>query len=135
MGWAILGFVGNGLAQFFQKYLHASGLGSYQATALIVMYLAGVVFAAGLVVAFHGKFTRKELAYGALVGIASYAGNFAVLHALGYLPSHTVFPLIVGGPILVVAVWARLFEGERLTLSKKCGIACGLLSVVLLTVG
>lgn len=135
MLWVILGFLGNGLAQFFQKYLHISGLGSHQPQALIVMYLTGAVFAAGLLAAFKGKLTRRELAFGAAVGIVSYAGNFAVLRALGHLPSHTVFPLIVGVPILAVAVWAHAFWGERLTLRKKWGIACGLVSVVLLTLG
>ena len=132
--WIAVGFAGNGLAQFLQKYLHAAGLGAYQASALITMYAAGVLFAGVLLVARRGRLRGKELMAGLAVGLCSYAGNFAVLRALGHLPAYTVFPIVVGGPIVLVAFYSWL-RGERLSVRAKSGILCGILAVVLLTFG
>jgi drug/metabolite transporter (DMT)-like permease len=135
MLWLILAFLANGAAQFLQKYLHASGFGSFQSSALITMYVAGAVFGLILLIGFGGKVGRSEALFGVAVGICSYAGNFAVLRALGSLPAYTVFPIIVGVPILLVAAYGRLFGGERLSNSGKLGILCGVAAVALLTVG
>ena len=133
--WLMAGFLGNGLAQFLQRYLHAAGLGAYQASALVAMYAAGAVFAAALLAGFRGRVGRAEIIAGAGLGLFSYLGNFAVLRALGHLPAYTVFPIVVGGPILLVAVVARLFFAERLSRTLQWGIACGVAAVVLLTCG
>ena len=133
--WLTVGFLGNGLAQFLQKYLHAAGLGQFQASALVAMYAAGAVFSLLLVLGFQGRVRLRELIFGVGVGLCSYLGNFAVLRALGDLPAYTVFPVIVGGPIVVVALAAWLLFGERLSGSVKSGIVCGLIAVVLLTWG
>jgi len=133
--WLTVGFLGNGFAQFLQKYLHAAGLGRFQASALVAMYSAGALFSLLLVLGFRGRVRLRELIFGVGVGLCSYLGNFAVLRALGELPAYTVFPLIVGGPIVMVALAAWLFFGERLSWRVKAGIFCGLIAVVLLTWG
>jgi drug/metabolite transporter (DMT)-like permease len=135
MLWLMIGFLGNGFAQFLQKYLHAIGLGAYQGSALIAMYATGALFALVLMVAFRGGVRRAEVVSGVGVGLCSYLGNFAVLRALGYLPAYSVFPIVVGGSILVVALCSWLVLGERLGGSAKWGILCGILAVVLLTFG
>ena len=132
--WLGFGFLSNGLAQFFMKYLHVIGLGAYQAAALIVMYAAGALFALGLLAGFHGRVRRGELIAGAAVGPCSYLGNYATFRALGSLPAYTVFPIVVGGPIVAVALYVWLVHGERTNWSAKLGIVCGFIAVVLLTV-
>jgi drug/metabolite transporter (DMT)-like permease len=133
--WLAVGFTGNGFAQFLQKYLHAAGLGAFQASALIAMYAAGALFAAVLLVGFKGRMGRKECWAGLGVGLCSYSGSFAVLRALGSVPAYVVFPMVVGGPIVLVALFSWLVRGERLSASAKAGILCGLISVALLTFG
>jgi drug/metabolite transporter (DMT)-like permease len=133
--WLAAGFTGNGLAQFLQKYLHAAGLGAYQASALVAMYASGALFACALLAGFRGRVRWKEGWAGACVGLCSYAGNFAVLRALGYLPAYVVFPIVVGGPIILVALYSWLVLGEKLSFSAKSGILCGLFAVLLLTFG
>jgi len=133
--WLALGFIGNGLAQFLQKYLHVAGLGAFQASALIAMYTGGALFAACMLGGFKGRARWKECWAGAAVGLCSYAGSFAVLRALGYVPAYTVFPMVVGGPIVFVALYSGLVRHERLSPSAKAGIACGLIAVVLLSLG
>lgn len=133
--WLTLGFIGNGFAQFLQKYLHAAGLGAFQASALIVMYAAGALFAAALLGAFQGRIRVKECWAGLGVGLCSYFGSFAVLRALGFVPAYVVFPMVVGGPIVLVALFSWLVRGERLSASAKTGVLCGLVAVALLTLG
>jgi drug/metabolite transporter (DMT)-like permease len=43
--------------------------------------------------------------------------------------------MVVGGPILTVALFSRVFLVERLGASGKVGILCGFAAVILLTVG
>ena len=130
--WLIIGFLGNGFAQFLQKYLHEIGLGSHQGSALIAMYGAGALFALVLLVSFRGRVRSAEVVSGVGVGLCSYLGNFAVLRALGYLPAYCVFPLVLGGSILAVALCSWLILGERISVSAKWGILSGILAVVLL---
>ena len=133
MLWLTVGFLGNGFAQFLQKYLHAIGLGQYQTSALVVMYLAGTLFALLLTVGFETRVARIELLSGLGVGLCSYFGNLSVLRALGYLPAYSVFPIVVGGPIVLVALFSKFFLGEHLNRSTNLGILCGVVAVLLLT--
>jgi len=134
MLWLIIAYFANGLAQFFQKYLQAQGLGAYVPTALIMMYCASFVIGIPLHWIFRGRVSRRELVWGLAVGIFSFGGNYSIIQALRYLPAYTVFPIAVGGPIVVVAICSWLIFGERLTASAKWGIVCGTVAVGLLTV-
>jgi drug/metabolite transporter (DMT)-like permease len=133
--WVAIGAVANGLAQFLQSYLHTAGLGDRKASALFLMYLAADVFAAGLMIALRGRISKLEACVGALLGIASYVGNYAVLQALGSVPGYVVFPLIAGGPVLIVAILSNVLFRERLPQRVKIGIGCGAAAIVLLTIG
>ena len=133
--WLLTAFLSNGLAQFLQKYLHAVGLGSYQKPALILIYASGALFALILLAGLHGRISRSEAVFGIGVGLTSYAGNAALLQALGRSPAFVVFPLVVGGPILTLAACSHFFLGERLSATGKTGLACGLTAILLLTVG
>ncbi|MGH9398124.1 MAG: EamA family transporter [Terriglobia bacterium] len=134
MIWLIIAYIFNGLAQFFEKYLQVHGLGAYIPSALILMYGVGIVVSVAVVFISRGKVSRTELLWGAGVGICSFGGNFSVLSALKSLPAYTVFPIVVGGPIVVVAVCSWLFLGERLSVSAKWGIVCGIIAIALLTI-
>ena len=133
--WILTAFLSNGIAQFLQKYLHAVGLGAYQQPALILIYISGALFALALMAGFRGRLGRMETVFGIGVGLSSYAGNAALLRALGNTPAYVVFPLVVGGPIITVAAFAHIFQRERLGLAGKLGLLCGVVAILLLTVG
>lgn len=134
MIWLAIAYVFNGLAQFFEKYLQVHGLGAYIPTALLLMYGVGIIANVVVCLAARGRVSRLELAWGVGVGLCSFGGNYAVLEALKFLPAYTVFPIVIGGPIVVVAVCSWLLLGERLSASAKCGIACGIVAIALLTI-
>jgi drug/metabolite transporter (DMT)-like permease len=131
--WIALIFLGNGLAQFFQASLHLDGLDLFLPNALLLMYLAGGIFAAVGLATFHGRLGRQEWFFGAVVGIASYAGNLSVLQALRTVPARTAFPFVVAGPIVVVAIYARLVQGVKLTPRKSIGIVLAVTAIALFT--
>ncbi|MGI8746496.1 MAG: EamA family transporter [Bryobacteraceae bacterium] len=134
MLWMMLIFLGNGSAQFFQARLHLAGLDALQSSALVMMYISGAIFSTGALLVFRGRVDRRAWGYGAAVGLASYAGNFSVLRALGALPPHIVFPVVICGPIILTVLYARVFEGVRLTGRQSVGLTCGVAAVLLLTV-
>jgi multidrug transporter EmrE-like cation transporter len=134
MIWLIIAYFANGLAQFFQKSFQAHGLGAYVLSGLIMMYCAGIVLGIPLHLIFRGKISRTELVFGFGVGICSFVGNFSIIQALKYLPAYTVFPIAIGGAIVVVAICSWLFFGEQLSTSAKWGIVCGTVAIGLLTI-
>ncbi|MGH9451564.1 MAG: EamA family transporter [Terriglobia bacterium] len=134
MIWLVIAYIFNGLAQFFEKYLQVHGLGAYIPSALLLMYGVGIAASIGVFYASRGKISRAELMWGAAVGFCSFGGNFSVLKALKLLPAYTVFPIVIGGPIVVVAVCSALFLRERLSASAKWGIVCGVVAIALLTI-
>jgi multidrug transporter EmrE-like cation transporter len=99
-----------------------------------MMYGAGGVIGIPLHLIFRGKISRTELVFGLGVGICSFAGNFSIIQALKYLPAYTVFPIAIGGAIVVVAICSWLFLGEQLSASAKWGIVCGIVAIGLLTI-
>jgi drug/metabolite transporter (DMT)-like permease len=123
------------MAQFFQKYLHAAGLSSHQPATLAFMYLAGSLIALAILLSLGARAGRTEWLLGTGVGLCSYIGNFAVLRALEVVPAYAVFPVVVGGPIAVVALVSWRFMHERVSKQTKIGVWCGFLAVVLITIG
>ena len=134
MIWLIIAYLTNGLAQFFQKRFQVQGLGAYVPSGLIVMYSVGAAIGLVFHLILRGKISRAELKWGTSVGVCSFAGSFSVIKALRYLPAYTVFPIAVGGSIIVVAICSWLFFGERLGASAKWGIVCGIAAIALLTI-
>lgn len=128
-------FLGNGLAQFLQARLHHEGLGGFQAQALTLMYLAGAVCSAGALAVFRGRINGGALRYGCGVGMASFFGNFCVLHALATLPASVVFPVAICGPIVLTVIFSRVVEGDRLSARQGWGLASGAAALLMLTVG
>jgi multidrug transporter EmrE-like cation transporter len=134
MIWLIIAYFATGLAQFFQKSFQVRGLGAYVLAGLTMMYCAGVVIGVPLHWIFRGRISRTELVFGLGVGICSFTGNFSIIQALKYLPAYTVFPIAVGGAIVVVAICSWLFLGEQLSASGKWGVVCGTVAIGLLTI-
>jgi len=78
---------------------------------------------------------KTELFWGAVAGALSVGGQVAMAVALGSgLPGHVVFPIAIGGSIVVVALAGRLVFGERMNRHTVVGVALGSIAVVLLGV-
>ena len=51
------------------------------------------------------------------------------------VPGHVVFPVAVGGSVLIVTLGGRLLFGERMSRVTAAGVTAGLAAVVLLSLG
>jgi multidrug transporter EmrE-like cation transporter len=126
----------NGMSSFGLKVLPAWGLSpSIKYPYLTVWYAAGLV-CIGVPMLFRGlKGGQKEIWWGAILAALSIGGQLAIANALqSGLPGNVVFPVTVGGSILIVALAGRLVFAEKMHPLSWTGVALGCMAVVLLSV-
>jgi multidrug transporter EmrE-like cation transporter len=69
------------------------------------------------------------------MALLSIAGQVAMADALSLnVPGNVVFPITIGGSILVVVVAGRLFFGEQMNRMTSLGVILGFLAVILLSI-
>lgn len=131
----LLAFVLNGLAPFGLRILAGRGLAGTETTRyLFFWYLAGLVLAAGWVLARKEKITASAAGIGSAMGLASVSGHACMGMALAKgAPGNVVFPIAVGANIFLVVAGGMLFFKERVGLYGKLGIAVGLFTAALLS--
>lgn len=124
----------NGMSAFGLKVIAGWGLpGTVKFPYLTVWYAAGLVII-GVPMLLKGvRFGQRELLWGALMAALSIAGQVAMAVALdSRVPGNIVFPIAIGGSILIVAVAGALFFGERMNRLNVIGVSVGFLAVILL---
>jgi drug/metabolite transporter (DMT)-like permease len=126
----------NGMSSFGLKVLSSWGLpGSTKFPYLTVWYAAGFVLIAIPMLWKGVRGGVKEVGWGALIAALSVGGQLAMASALDSgLSGSVVFPVTIGGSILVVILAGSLFFAEKLNSLSWAGIAIGFLAVVLLSV-
>jgi multidrug transporter EmrE-like cation transporter len=126
----------NGMSSFGLKVLAAWGLPSdLKFPYLTVWYASGFALIAipMLLKGTRGGF--KEARWGALIAALSIGGQVAMANALNSgLSGSIVFPVTIGGSILIVAIGGSLLFAEKLHPLSWTGIAIGFLAVILLSV-
>ncbi len=82
------------------------------------------------------KAAPSALLFGALSGICVGFVNFMVIYFSGnaLIPLSIFFPLLSGGSLLITFAFGYFAFKEKYTLIQYAGIACGLISVVLLNI-
>ena len=102
---------------------------------LTVWYAAGLV---GLLVPLllkRFRLGRREVWLGALMALLSIGGQIAMAVALDLqVPGNIVFPVAIGGSILIVALAGWVFFKERMSRLSAAGVALGFVAVILLSV-
>ena len=126
----------NGVSAFGLRVLSAWGLPSNtKFPYLTVWYGAGFACIAILMLLRGVRGGLKEAGWGALIAVLSIGGQVAMANALNSgLPGNIVFPVTIGGSLLVVALAVRLFFGEKMHLFSWAGVAIGSLAIILLSV-
>ena len=69
-----------------------------------------------------------------LCGVCNGLCNFLVMYLNPRLPASVMFPVISGGSVVLVFVYATLVQREKFNLRQKIGYAIGVLSIVLLNI-
>jgi multidrug transporter EmrE-like cation transporter len=126
----------NGMSAFGLKVLSVWGLPpNIKFPYLTIWYAAGLLCIAIPMLLRKERGGLKEARWGALIALLSIGGQLAMANALNSgVPGNVVFPVTIGGSILVVAIAGQLFFGEKMSALSWTGVAVGFLSVVLLSV-
>ena len=127
----------NGMSAFGLKVIAGWGLpASAKFPYLTIWFAAGLACIAAPLLISGVRVALKDWGWGALMAALSIGGQVSMAMALDRnVPGHIVFPVAVGGSVLVVALAGRLFFGERMNRVSAAGVALGFLAVVLLSVG
>ena len=137
---AVLAFVGNGMCSVVQK-LEQNTFGSDGQNVFMIVALGMVVL-----LLFAMSFISKEergrqiriakvgWIWAALCGVCNGLCNFLVMYLNPRLPASVMFPVISGGSVVLVFVYATLVQREKFNLRQKIGYAIGVLSIVLLNI-
>lgn len=75
------------------------------------------------------KMTRRDIGYGAIIGVPNILITFGVVSAAAKLPAYIVFPVYSGAVILLVNGISAFFLKERLT--KREVISTGMIAIAL----
>jgi len=123
-----------GFAQFSSKVLVASGLSPERDVFFLAVFTSATLVTIPLALKHRAKVTRKDYAYGGIVGVCNIGGNLSILLALAALPGAIVFPLVNSGGLLLVTVIARLLFKERINRINALGIVLTLAAVLLINI-
>jgi multidrug transporter EmrE-like cation transporter len=136
--WLILMLIillANGMSSFGLKVLAAWGLPpAIKFPYLTIWYAAGLLSFGIPLLWRKERGGWKEAGWGALIALLSIGGQLAMANALNAgIAGSVVFPVTIGGSILIVALAGRFFFGERLSSVSWAGVAIGFVSIVLLS--
>ena len=126
----------NGMSSFGLKVLSGWGLsGTMKFPYLTVWYAAGLACIGIPMLTRVVKSRLKEAGWGAALAGLSIGGQIAMANALqSGLPGSVVFPVTIGGSILIVASAGCIFFSERMHPLSWAGVATGCVAVILLSV-
>ena len=106
----LAGGMGDGMSKIYEAY----GNPAFQNMFLFFTFFAALLLCLGLTWRRKERIGRKELAYGALLGIPNFLSSLFLLHSLSTVPAVIAFPTFSVAVILVVSVAGLLFFRERL---------------------
>lgn len=130
----LIAFVANGLGPFGLKVLTERNLAGYQPQYLFYWYLGGLVFALLALLGGSLRVNGKEIALGALMGLASFGGQAFTGLALSHnMPGYIAFPLTTGGSLFLVATAGILLFKEKVGPYGIAGLTLGIIALVTLS--
>ncbi|MCX6625938.1 MAG: hypothetical protein NTY38_33715 [Acidobacteria bacterium] len=129
-----IAFLTNGLGAYGLRVLAGSGLGNVSNVQYLALwYLAGLLLAGLVYFRRMGRPHAREVVVGSGMALCSLAGQMGMALALsGGFPGFVVFPVAIGGGLLMVVVVGVLLFGERVHPLGYLGIAAGVSALVLL---
>lgn len=127
-------FVTNGLGAYGLRVLAGAGLGGVDETQyLAIWYIAGSILALTVALRHMGRPTAKEFGIGMLMALCSVLGQTGMALAMsGGIPGYVVFPVAVGGGLILVVMVGVFAFRERVSPLLGLGVASGLASLILL---
>jgi drug/metabolite transporter (DMT)-like permease len=132
--WLLLVLLIGGLGDFNSKIFESFGLPELDSLFLLVTFGVAFLLSIGAWLWHGGGISRRDLAFGALIGIPNQLTTFFLLQALMRLPAYLVFPVYSVGVILLISLLGLLLFGERLTRRQYLSIGLVCLALVCLNI-
>jgi multidrug transporter EmrE-like cation transporter len=129
-----IAFVTNGLGAYGLRILAGAGLGKVDETQYLALwYIAGLILAITFALRRKGRFATKEFGIGLVMALCSVLGQTGMVLAMsGGIPGFVVFPVAVGGGLILVVLVGVFAFRERVSPLLCLGVASGLASLILL---
>jgi drug/metabolite transporter (DMT)-like permease len=126
----------NGMSAYGLKVIAAWGLPeAAKFPYLTVWYAAGLATVGVPTLLQRVRIARREAFWGGIIAALSMGGQIAMAVALKLnVPGHIVFPISMGGSVLIVTLGGRFIFGERLSRLTTGGVSVGLAAIVLLSI-
>ena len=133
----LIAFITNGLGAYGLRFLAGTGVrGSSNFAYLFLWYFWGAAVAGMAYFLHNRKPSRAEVVIAAGMAVCSVLGQLGMVIAMDKgLPGFVVFPLAIGGGMLLVLLAALLFFKERPGVLGFLGIGLGLVALVFLAIG
>jgi len=129
----LLAFLANGMAATTQIVLVKMGGGDYVWQFYVILYAAGCAVMVLTTLVREGWPKRREFTTAAGMGIASVAGNIAMVKALACnVPGPVAYPVGNGGSLFLVVLAGVLLFKEHIHPVGIAGIAVGISAVLVL---
>lgn len=125
----------NGMSAYGLKVIAAWGLPeTAKFSYLSVWYAAGLATIGVPLLLQHVRIRPREAFWGGVIAALSMGGQISMAVALKHnVPGHIVFPISMGGSVLIVTLAGRFLFKERLGGMTSSGVAVGLAAIVLLS--
>lgn len=129
-----IAFLTNGLGAYGLRILAGAGLGKTDETQYLALwYGAGLILALTAMLRRRGKPLGKETGIGLVMALCSILGQTGMAMAMsGGIPGYVVFPVAIGGGLILVVLVGVLVFHEKVSPLLCLGVASGLASLVLL---
>ncbi len=136
--YAFLAFAGSGMCSVVQK-IEINTFGSVGKNVFMIVALAMVTVLLFTVSLFSkqertafGSIVKKGFPLAAVCGLFNGLCNMLVMYLNPRVPASVIFPVISGGGVVLVFIYAVLVLKEKFTLRQKLGYALGIVSIVLM---
>lgn len=129
-----IAFIGNGLGAYGLRILAGAGLGNVDETQYLALwYAAGLILAFFAILRRKGRPAAREIGIGLAMAACSVFGQMGMAQAMsGGMPGYVVFPVAVGGGLILVVLVGVVAFRERLSPLLSLGVVSGLTSLILL---
>lgn len=126
----------NGMSAYGLKVIAAWGLPETAKFPYLTVWYAAGLATIGIPALFqHIRVTGREALWGGIIAALSLGGQIAMAVALKMnVPGYIVFPISMGGSVLIVTLGGRFLFGERLGTATTVGVSLGLAAIVLLSI-
>ena len=130
----LLVVLAGGLGECNSKIFQTFGEPKLDNFFLLITFITAFLISIGIWLGKGGDINRRDLLFGALIGIPNQLAAFFLLQALMHVPAYVVFPVYSVGVILLISLLLRLLCQEKLTRRQYLSMGLICLALVCLNV-